>query len=267
MKVLSIRDSINQGLDLTTQHFGFLVKAALAYFFVGLGLALVIISSIMFFLSNIFASMSQETIINLDMIALIKLIWQQANVVLFLVVFGFNFLLAGFASSYMALGWSRAMLDLYDHGRSSLAKLFPSLSLGLRAYGFSLLFGLGATFFLCLLIVPGIIFMLMFGFGLFVLADRNGGIIESFKISREVTFGARWQLFKLALLVIIILNLISWILPLFKLAGLPLFLTFLIGLAAIIVGWFLKLTAIMIAVVAYRKLLAQTNLPVAAQRY
>lgn len=55
-----------------------------------------------------------------------------------------------------------------------------------------------------LLIVPGIIFLLMFLFTTFIVIDRNLGPIEAMKESRRITSGHRWKLLGLILLATLI---------------------------------------------------------------
>ena len=59
---------------------------------------------------------------------------------------------------------------------------------------------------LILLIVPGIIFAVVFGFYGFVIAERGDGvgITESLQRSADLTRGHRWQLFGLSLLILLI---------------------------------------------------------------
>jgi len=55
-----------------------------------------------------------------------------------------------------------------------------------------------------LLIVPGIIFALMFMFTTFIVIDREFGPIDSMKESRRLTYGHKWKLLGLALLLVLI---------------------------------------------------------------
>jgi len=55
-----------------------------------------------------------------------------------------------------------------------------------------------------LLIVPGIIFALMFMFTIFIVIDREFGPIDSMKESRRLTYGHKWKLLGLSLLLVLI---------------------------------------------------------------
>lgn len=68
----------------------------------------------------------------------------------------------------------------------------------------TLLVGLAVVVGLLLLIVPGIIFALMFMFTSFIVIDRNLGPIEAMKESKRITHGHKWQLFGLGLLLALI---------------------------------------------------------------
>jgi len=54
------------------------------------------------------------------------------------------------------------------------------------------------------LIVPGIIFVLMFMFTTLIVIDRGLGPIEAMKESSRITRGHRWTLLGLALLVVLV---------------------------------------------------------------
>jgi len=60
-----------------------------------------------------------------------------------------------------------------------------------------------------LLIVPGILFALMFMFTTFIVIDREFGPIDSMKESRRLTYGHKWKLLGLSLLLVLI-NLLGW---------------------------------------------------------
>jgi uncharacterized membrane protein len=77
--------------------------------------------------------------------------------------------------------------------------------------GASILLVLAVAVGLVLLIVPGIIFMLMFMFTTFIVIERELGPVEAMKESRRITRGHKWQLlgFMLMLVVINLLGLLA----------------------------------------------------------
>lgn len=70
--------------------------------------------------------------------------------------------------------------------------------------GTSILVGLAIVVGLLLLIVPGVIFALMFMFSTFIVLDRGLGPIEAMKESYRITRGHKWSLLGLLLLFLLI---------------------------------------------------------------
>jgi uncharacterized membrane protein len=70
--------------------------------------------------------------------------------------------------------------------------------------GASILFALAFVAGLVLLIVPGIIFALMFMFTTFIVIDRELGPIEAMKESHRITYGHKWTLLGFALMLVLI---------------------------------------------------------------
>jgi uncharacterized membrane protein len=73
-----------------------------------------------------------------------------------------------------------------------------------KFFAATLLVGIGTVLGLLLLIVPGIIFLMMFLFTTFLVIDRNLGPIEAMKESRRITHGHRWKLFLFSLVVLLV---------------------------------------------------------------
>jgi uncharacterized membrane protein len=104
----------------------------------------------------------------------------------------------------------------------------------LKFLGASILLMLTIAVGFILLIVPGIIFALMFMFTTFIVIDREFGPIDSMKESRRLTYGHKWKLLGLSLLLVLI-NLL--------------------GLAALFVGLFVSVPISSLALThAYRVL-------------
>jgi uncharacterized membrane protein len=70
--------------------------------------------------------------------------------------------------------------------------------------GASILYALAFVAGLVLLIVPGIIFALMFMFTTFIVIDRELGPIEAMKESNRITHGHKWTLLGFALMLVLI---------------------------------------------------------------
>jgi uncharacterized membrane protein len=68
----------------------------------------------------------------------------------------------------------------------------------------SILLGLAVVVGLILLIIPGIIFALMFMFTTFIVIEREFGPIDAMKESRRITHGHKWQLLGFMLLLVLI---------------------------------------------------------------
>ena len=73
-----------------------------------------------------------------------------------------------------------------------------------RYLGASILFALAIVIGFVLLIVPGIIFALMFMFTTFVVIDRGLGPIEAMKESNRITHGHKWTLLGFTLMLVLI---------------------------------------------------------------
>ncbi|MGH9806506.1 MAG: hypothetical protein ACRD9W_04480 [Terriglobia bacterium] len=70
--------------------------------------------------------------------------------------------------------------------------------------GATILTGLAIVVGLVLLIVPGIIFMLMYMFAMFIVIDRGLGPIKAMKESTRITRGYKWQLLGFVLVLTVI---------------------------------------------------------------
>jgi uncharacterized membrane protein len=104
----------------------------------------------------------------------------------------------------------------------------------LKFLGASILLMLAIVAGVILLIVPGIIFALMFMFTTFIVIDREFGPIDAMKESRCITHGHKWKLLGFTLLLVLI-NLL--------------------GLAALVVGLLVSIPVSSLAFVyAYRLL-------------
>ena len=95
----------------------------------------------------------------------------------------------------ISLGWFRVSLEITRGQRPEIGDLFKAQGYG-PYVGASILFALGFWIGIVLLIVPGIIFALTFGFYHFVIAERGDsvGVMDALRRSAELTRGHRWEL-------------------------------------------------------------------------
>jgi uncharacterized membrane protein len=109
---------------------------------------------------------------------------------------------------FLSLGFTRIGLDFYDYQTSSIRQLFSGLPLLFTGFILGIIYKIIVSFGMILLIVPGIIFMIKYGFYELILVDKKTGILDSLRQSAELTNGAKWQVFGL-LFVFSIIKLLS----------------------------------------------------------
>ena len=116
-----------------------------------------------------------------------------------------------------------AFLKLYDSQKLKMKELVK-MTLGtlitalLTMFLFYLIVGIG----IMLLVIPGIIFSIMFAFALPIAIERGTKAIESLKISKELTSGYKWSLFWKNL-VSRLLTVIIFLLPLLVTASISIY--------------------------------------------
>lgn len=143
----------------------------------------------------------------------------------------------------MQIGWIKICLLLGRGQKPAVSELFLNGSLFFKFILGSICYVLAVIGGFILLIVPGIIFMVMFGMYTYFIVDKNMGPIESLKASRALTKGIRWQLFCFGAL-----------LSLLNIAG----------LLCLVVGLFFTIPASYIAAAyVYEQLLKQDEIAVA----
>jgi uncharacterized membrane protein len=108
-------------------------------------------------------------------------------------------------SLLVTLGWWRVAVEITRGVKPEVGDLFKAQGYG-TFIGASILFYIGAVIGLIFLIIPGIIFCVVFGFYGFVIAERGDGVsvTEAFGRSAEITRGHRWELFGLAIVLLLI---------------------------------------------------------------
>jgi uncharacterized membrane protein len=139
-----------------------------------------------------------------------------------------------------AVGTIALYLKVHDAPESAELKDLWHPELFLNYLLTSILVGIGIILGFILLIVPGIILSLVFGFALYLVIDRKLGPIEAMKESARLTRGNRWNLFTL-IIAILLINLV--------------------GLLALVVGLFVSVPISALAMVHAYRTLQKNTLP------
>ena len=153
-----------------------------------------------------------------------------------------------YLQTVVQIGFTKIILELYDGRSLTLSYLYSLYPLTLRYIGASILYGLMSLIGYVLLIIPGIIWSIKFGFYSYLIVDKNAGLIDSLKKSSALTQGVKMNLF-LFYILLFLLNTV----------GLLALVIGLIGLLVWGIGLLVSIpTTIMATVYVYRKLLSQT---------
>ena len=107
-------------------------------------------------------------------------------------------------STLLSMGFTALMIRSYDSLESAEVNDLWHPRPFLKFLAGELLVGLIVIAGLFLLVVPGIIFMLMFLFVPYLIIDKEIGPIEAMKESARITRGYKWELFLLVLLVFVL---------------------------------------------------------------
>ena len=129
--------------------------------------------------------------------------WPPLGFQLFLLII-FSIVLFKIIYGIIALGLAQIGLDFYDHGTSSLGRLFSAKHLIFNYIIASFLYAVVTAIGFMLLIVPGIIFMLLFSLYTTAMVDRNLGPIEALSESYRITKGHLLELFLVMVIALII---------------------------------------------------------------
>ncbi len=115
-------------------------------------------------------------------------------------------LLAIAFSFVLLMGWNRIALDLYDHGTSQFNRIFVTFPLFLSYFITGLLYFFIVLTGMILLIIPGIIWALKYGFFDLIIIDTGCGPTEALSKSGHLTYGHKWQIFFFALIGVILIR-------------------------------------------------------------
>jgi uncharacterized membrane protein len=120
-------------------------------------------------------------------------------------------ILANLIALFLTLGWMRVSIEITRGVKPQVGDVFKAQGYGPYILA-SIVFFVGFVIGLILLIVPGIIFAVVYGFYGFVIAERGDGVGvgEALARSADLTRGHRWQLFGLAI-VLGLINLVGLI--------------------------------------------------------
>jgi uncharacterized membrane protein len=101
------------------------------------------------------------------------------------------------------------ILDLSGRPVDLQGSLAGAVSLVLPMVGLAIVSTLGVLFGIFLLIVPGIIFYIMWIVAVPVLVEEGEGVFDSMSRSADLTQGSRWQIFALLLIFLIFFGAVS----------------------------------------------------------
>jgi len=137
------------------------------------------------------------------------------------------------------IGLIRIILKFCDNEKPEFNDLFRFKGFFWRYVGASLLMALVVGVGMLLLVVPGIIWAIMFQFSLWLIVDKNLRIMDAFDRSSKLTKTVRWKLLGFGVL----MGLINYL-----------------GVLVFVVGLFATIPTTMLAYAhVYRKLLGQTE--------
>ncbi|MCL4229346.1 hypothetical protein KJZ61_01500 [Candidatus Dependentiae bacterium] len=271
MKVFSIKQALLYGFKSSFRHLFFLVGmtaiVAVTTFLVASvvfgTISLVLISrlpEVCEFIQRGIVPSNQE--ISSCFTALLNLF--SDHWFLYSMIFALGLLIIYLVLCYLSLGWFNALLHLYDHKKGSFRALVVHPRLLFPFTIASILYGIIVLLGSVALIVPGIIFALMFMMFGYVIVDKKAGIIESFRTSAHITRGVKWRLFWLLFIIMSTSLLLEPLdnVMLLRLWGLSSALIYSFSIIGALLRAYLFITVLMISVYTYRTLNAQTYAPV-----
>jgi hypothetical protein len=141
------------------------------------------------------------TVVIIAVTAVVNLLSNFTSSVVLDVVFSIASWIVGLLVGF---GLIRASLAVTRGEKPEVGMLFRGDNFGPYVLA-SIVFGLGAALGLILLVVPGIIFMIVFQFYGYVLSEgSSGGAMAALARSAEITKGRRWELFGLGIVLFLI---------------------------------------------------------------
>lgn len=271
MKVFSIKQALLYGFKSSFRHFFFLIGVTAIVAIITSLVASVVFGSISLILISRLPEVCEfiRSGILLDNQEIATCLTALLNLFsdhwfLYTMIFALGLLIIFLVLCYLSLGWFKVLLHLYDYKKGSFRALFAHPRLLLTFATASVLYGIIISLGAIAFIAPGVIFALMFIMFGYVIVDKKAGIIESFRTSAHITYGAKWRLFLLMSIIMLISLLLEPIdnAVLLRLWGLPQILTYSLLAIGTLLRVYLFFTVTMISVYAYRTLNAQTYAPV-----
>lgn len=107
-----------------------------------------------------------------------------------------------FVNAVVGVGLVKIFLNILDGKPHSWRLLYQLYPRGLRNLAAGFLYTLMVVLGLLLFVVPGVYLALRYQFFMYEIADKNTGIIDSFKNSAKLTRGNIWNLFLFELMCI-----------------------------------------------------------------
>jgi uncharacterized membrane protein len=206
-KSFSLIAALKFGFSTVLEHFAFFITVMLIY--LGVLLSAVVVGvplACLPFATEIFGAIKQLGDSSFHAQDVVKELILNNGI-----VFSFSLLLALFAlyllHRLVSLGIVRISLDYYDERESSVTTLFSCWPLLGRDIAASILYWLMCAIGLLFFVVPGIYFAITYGFYHYAIVDKNAGVFEAFRISKEITYGSKMDLLALVFL----LWMIRWI--------------------------------------------------------
>ena len=104
----------------------------------------------------------------------------------------------------VTMGTMKIALKFCDGQKGEYSDLYNMYPMFWGYLGAAILYAIMVVAGTVLLIIPGIIVAIQFGFFGYLIIDKQMGVMDSLKMSSKVTNGAKWKLFGLAILSILI---------------------------------------------------------------
>ncbi|EKE25782.1 MAG: hypothetical protein ACD_5C00036G0004 [uncultured bacterium] len=106
---------------------------------------------------------------------------------------------------FIGIGLIQIFLKVSRGQESKISELFGSMRFFWKIIGGYILYGLILLVGYLLLIIPGIIWQIKYSYFAYLIIDKDMGPIQAIKESGKITYGFKWKLFFLQIVVLLIL--------------------------------------------------------------